>query len=112
MIDLFLKSTKYDNNKYYLSAIYFCWLASLLMYFLFGEYIKAGALENGVKLGSDSEFYLREARNILSGNISILQYKSKFGYLLFLIPFLYFDLFGCKNLIIIYKILVLVKGKK
>lgn len=92
MIDLFLKSTKYDNNKYYLSAIYFCWLASLLMYFLFGEYIKAGALENGVKLGNDSEFYLRETRNILSGDISILQYKSKFGYLLFLIPFLYFDL--------------------
>ena len=87
MINLFSKSTKYDNYKFYLSVIYFCWLASLLMYFLFGEYIKAGALENGVKLGNDSEFYLREARKILSGDISILQHKSKFGYLLFLIPF-------------------------
>ncbi len=43
-------------------------------------------------MGNDSEFYLRETRNILNGDTSILQYKSKFGYLLFLIPFLYLEL--------------------
>lgn len=32
------------------------------------------------------------AIDIINGNISILKYKSKVGYILFLVPFLYFDL--------------------
>lgn len=92
MFSFFLKNIKYQNYKAYLLVIYLCWLGSLLLYFFFSEYVKAGVLEDGVKLGNDSVFYLRETRNILNGDISILQYKSKFGYLLFLIPFLYFEL--------------------
>ena len=92
MTNFFFKYTKNVNYKTYLLVIYLCWLSSLLMYFFFSEYVKAGALESGVKLGNDSKFYLRETINILNGDISILKHKSKFGYLLFLLPFLYLDL--------------------
>ncbi len=92
MINFHIKKIKYDNYNLYLLSIYFLWLASLLLYFFFSEFVKAGALDNGVKLGNDSSFYLEESINIINGNISILKYKTKLGYLLFLIPFLYFDL--------------------
>jgi len=86
-----VKSNKYNHNLY-LSLIYILWLLSIFSYFFLDDYIKAGNLEEGVKLGNDSYFYLRESKNILNGESSFLDYKSKFGYLLFLIPFLYFDL--------------------
>jgi len=92
MDSFIFKSLKNVNQRQYLLLIYFVWLTSLLIFFFFSEFIKAGALEGGVKLGNDSKFYLREAENIINGNISILKYKSKFGYLLFLYPFLLFDL--------------------
>jgi hypothetical protein len=92
MTNFFFKYIKNLNYKSYLLVIYLFWLGSLLMYFFFSEYVKAGALEGGVKLGNDSTFYLRETTNILNGDISFLQHKSKFGYLLFLLPFLYMDL--------------------
>ena len=86
------RNFKFNNHNLYLVLIYFFWAISILFYFLFNEYIKDGNLEDGVKLGNDSRFYLRESKNILNGLSSIFDYKSKFGYLLFLIPFLYFDL--------------------
>jgi hypothetical protein len=86
------RNFKFNNHNLYLVLIYFFWAISILFYFLFNEYIKAGNLEDGVKLGNDSRFYLRESKNILNGWSSIFDYKSKFGYLLFLIPFLYFEL--------------------
>jgi hypothetical protein len=81
-----------SKNNLNLFIIYFLWLISLIAYFIFSEYIKAGALEYGVNYGSDSAFYLRESRNIINGDISAFKYKGYFGYLLFLAPFLYFDL--------------------
>lgn len=81
-----------SKNNLNLFIIYFLWLISLIAYFIFSEYIKAGALEYGVKYGSDSTFYLRESRNLINGDISTFKYKGYFGYLLFLAPFLYFDL--------------------
>ena len=81
-----------QNHNLSLFVIYLLWLISLTVYFFFSEFIKAGALVDGVNYGSDSEFYLRESRNITNGDIPILKYKGYFGYLLFLAPFLYFDL--------------------
>ena len=81
-----------DNYDFYLILIYFFWVLSIISYFFLNEFVKAGNLINGVKLGNDSVFYLREAQNILNGEASIFKYKSKFGYLLFLLPFLYFKL--------------------
>tara|TARA_B110000483_G_scaffold186175_1_gene220343 strand:+ start:1938 stop:3146 length:1209 start_codon:yes stop_codon:yes gene_type:complete len=92
MLDFFLKDAKYKNYKLYLLFIYFLWLTSLLTYFYLSEFVKAGGLENGVKLGNDSLLYLREARSILNGDSSVLELKSKFGFIIFLIPFIYFDL--------------------
>jgi len=88
----FFKYSKNLNYKTYLFLIYLCWVSSLLLYFFFSEYVKSGALENGVKLGNDSKFYLRETINIINNDVSIFQHKSKFGYLLFLLPFLYLGL--------------------
>jgi len=81
-----------DNYDFYLILIYFFWVLSIISYFFLNEFIKAGDLVDGVKLGNDSKFYLREAQNIINGESSILDYKSKFGYLLFLLPFLYLGL--------------------
>ena len=92
MIDIISKNIKNKNYRLYLLIIYFFWISSLIIYLFFSELIKGGALENGVKLGNDSIFYLGEAKKIINQEISILEHKSKFGYLLFLIPFLYFDL--------------------
>ena len=92
MLDFFLKDAKYKNYKLYLLFIYFLWLTSLFTYFYLSEFVKAGGLENGVKLGNDSLLYLREARSILNGDSSVLELKSKFGFIIFLIPFIYFDL--------------------
>ena len=86
------KNLKLNNHNLYLALVYFFWAISILFYFFFNEYIKAGNLEEGVKLGNDSRFYLSESKNILNGLSSLLDYKSKFGYLLFLMPFLYFEL--------------------
>lgn len=85
------KNFNFNNHKLYLTLIYLFWAISILFYFFFNEYIKAGNLIDGVKLGNDSRFYLRESKNILNGLSSILDYKSKFGYLLFLMPFLYYE---------------------
>ena len=65
---------------------------SILLYFFLDDYVKAGSLENGVLFGTDSKFYIREATEILNGEASILDFKSKFGYILFLTPFIYFDI--------------------
>lgn len=81
-----------QNQNLSLFIIYLLWLISLAVYFLFSEFIKAGALKDGVNYGADSIFYLKESRNIINGDISILKYKGYFGYLLFLTPFLYFEL--------------------
>ena len=88
----FIIKKKYKNFKLYLLLIYSLWFSSLIIYFFFNELVESGSFENGVKLGNDSVFYLREARNIINGDISIFEHKTKFGYLIFLIPFLYFDL--------------------
>ena len=86
------KKLGFDNYDFYLILIYFFWVLSIISYFFLNEFIKAGDLVDGVKLGNDSKFYLREAQNIINGESSILDYKSKFGYLLFLLPFLYLGL--------------------
>jgi len=82
----------FKNYNSYIIVIYTFWLASIFFFFLFSDFIKAGNLENGVKLGNDSYFYLKEAKNVIDGNASIMDYKSKFGYIFFLLPFLYFKL--------------------
>ncbi len=82
---------KLKNYNLYILLIYFFWIISIISYFFIDDYIKAGSLDNGVKLGADSAFYLKQANLILIGEASILDYKSKFGYILFLIPFIYFD---------------------
>ena len=88
MINSFIKKNDYKNYKYHFVLIYFFWLISLILYFFFSEFVKAGTLDNGFKLGNDSDFYLDGAADIINGNISILKYKSKVGYILFLIPFI------------------------
>ncbi len=92
MLNVFDKTTKFQNYNFYISIVYIFWLTSIILFFLFSEYVKAGSLENGVKLGNDSYWYLREAANIIEGNASITDYKSKFGYIFFLLPFVYFDI--------------------
>jgi len=86
------QNLKFNNYNLYLLAIFFFWIATLLLYFFFSEHVKAGSLENGVKFGADTKFYLRQANKILNGEVSVMDYKSKFGYILFLIPFIYFNL--------------------
>ena len=88
----FSEKTKFENYKIYIFVIYTLWLISIFLFFQFSELIKAGGLEDGVKLGNDSIFYLREAQYVIDGTASIMDYKSKFGYIAFLIPFLYFDI--------------------
>ena len=83
---------KLDNYNLYLSLIYILWIISLISYPFIDHYIKAGNLIDGVYMGTDSYSYIIWSNNILDGTDPILKWKSKFGYLLFLIPFLYFDL--------------------
>ena len=89
---MFNRNIKFYNYNLYILSIYFFWIVILSLYFFFSEYIKAGGLENGVKFGADTKFYLRQANKIIIGDASIFDYKSKFGYILFLLPFVYFDL--------------------
>ena len=91
MLNVFNEKSKLKNYNLYLFIIYIFWIISLILFYSFSEYIKAGSLENGVKLGNDSHFYLREAANIIAGKASIMDYKSKFGYIFFLLPFVYFE---------------------
>ena len=78
---------KLNNYNLYIFLIYILWIVSIISYFLL-----AGSLNNGVKFGSDTKFYLRQVNEILNGEASILDYKSKLGYIFFLIPFIYFDI--------------------
>ena len=64
----------------------------MISYPLIDEYIKAGKLIEGVYYGTDSYTYINWTNDFLSGKDSILRWKSKFGYILFLVPFIYFDL--------------------
>ena len=64
---MFSSEIKFKNFNLYLSLIYLSWITILLLYFFFSEYIKFGDLENGVKFGADTKFYLREANKIISG---------------------------------------------
>ena len=83
---------KLNNYNLYLFFIYVFWIISLISYFLLDDFIKAGSLNNGVKFGSDTKFYFRQVNEILNGEASILDYKSKLGYISFLIPFIYFNI--------------------
>ena len=83
---------KLNNYNLYLSLIYILWIISMISYPLIDEYIKAGKLIEGVYYGTDSYTYINWTNDFLSGKDSILRWKSKFGYILFLVPFIYFDL--------------------
>ena len=83
---------KFNNYNLYLFLIYALWIISMLSYFFIDEYIKAGKLIEGVYYGTDSYTYINWTNDFLSGKDSILRWKSKFGYILFLVPFIYFDL--------------------
>lgn len=76
-----IKNLKINHNLY-LSLVYFIWVMSILTYFFL----------NGVKFGGDTHFYLGAAREILNGEQSILTYRSAYGFILLLLPFVYFDI--------------------
>ncbi|MDA9200053.1 hypothetical protein N9O47_02955 [Candidatus Pelagibacter sp.] len=86
------KNLIFNNYNLYLATVFIFWIISIILYFFLNDYVKAGSLENGVKFGADSKFYIRQATMVLNGEASILDYKSKFGYILFLTPFIYFDI--------------------
>ena len=86
------KNFQFNNYNLYIILTFSLWLITILLYFFFSEYIKAGSLNNGVKFGSDTKFYFRQANLIINGDVNIFDYKSKLGYILFLIPFIYFDI--------------------
>ena len=86
------KNLKFNNYNLYLITVYILWIISIISYFFLNDFIKAGSLADGVKFGADSKFYIRKATEIINGEALILDYKSKFGYILFLIPFIYFDI--------------------
>tara|TARA_A100001015_G_scaffold273442_1_gene328915 strand:+ start:1583 stop:2794 length:1212 start_codon:yes stop_codon:yes gene_type:complete len=86
------QNLKFNNYNLYIITLYILWIIAIISYFFFDDYVKAGSLEEGVKLGNDSYFYLKEVANIIDGKTSIIDYKSKFGYLLFLLPFVYFKI--------------------
>ncbi len=98
-----------QNQNLSLFIIYLLWLIQLTVYFFFSEFIKEGALKDGVNYGADSTFYLRESRNIINGDISILKYKGYFGYLLYLAPFLYFEL-PLYNVVLFQIVLTAISG--
>ncbi len=85
-----IHNLEFKNYNLYLLLIYSFWIISLLLYFFLSDYVKAGALINGVKFGADSAYYLEQTNNIIKGDY-IFDNKSKIGYLLFLFPFLYFN---------------------
>ncbi len=89
---MFHNKFRLNNYNLYIFLIYFFWIISIILYFFLDDYIKAGSLDNGVKYGADSAFYLKQAKLFLSGEASLMEYKSKFGYILFLVPFIYFDI--------------------
>ena len=86
------KKAIFNNYNLQLFIIFILWIISILLYFFLNDYVKAGSLEGGVKFGADSKFYIRQATMILNSEASVLDYKSKFGYILFLIPFIYFNI--------------------
>ena len=88
---MFKNKIRLNNYNLYISLVYFFWIISIISFFFVDDYIKAGSLDNGVKYGADSEFYIKQANLILSGEVSILDYKYNYGFILFLIPFIYFD---------------------
>ena len=77
-----IKNLKLTNYNLYLSLIYFAWTISILTYFFL----------NGVKFGGDTYFYLGNAKEILNGEQSIFSYRSAYGFILLLLPFVYFDI--------------------
>ena len=89
---MFHNKFKLNNYNLHIFLIYVLWLVFIISYFFLDDFIKAGSLNNGVKFGSDTKFYLRQVNEILYGEASILDYKSKLGYICFLIPFIYFDI--------------------
>ncbi len=89
---MFNLNMKFNNYNFYIFFIYFSWMISIFLYFIFDDYVKAGTLVDGVKLGTDSHYYFKVVNNIISGEASLLDYKSKIGFLSFLYPFIYFDL--------------------
>lgn len=82
----------YKNYNTYLFLVFILWIISITSYFFLNEFVKAGGLENGVKYGTDTHFYLNEVKKILNETGSFLDVKSKFGFILFLTPFVYFDI--------------------
>ena len=78
---MIIKNLKINHNLC-LSLIYFIWVISILTYFFL----------NGVKFGGDTYFYLGAATEILNGEQSILAYRSAYGFILLLLPFVYFDI--------------------
>ena len=61
-----INKIKLDNYNLYIFLIYTLWIISIISYFFLDDFVKAGNLEDGVKLGNDSYFYLRESKNILN----------------------------------------------
>jgi len=86
------KNLIFNNYNLYLVTIFIFWIATILLYFFFDDYLKAGSLENGVKFGTDSKLYIKVVTEIINGEASILDWKSKIRYFLFLTPFIYFDI--------------------
>lgn len=86
-----IHNLEFKNYNLYLLLIYSFWIISLLLYFFLSDYVKAGSLVNGVKFGTDTVYYLDQANKIIEGDY-IFDNKSKIGYLLFLFPFLYFNI--------------------
>ncbi len=86
------KNLIFNNYNLYLITVFIFWITSILLYFFLDDYVKAGSLENGVKIATDSKLYIRVVTEIINGEASILDWKSKIGYFLFLTPFIYFDI--------------------
>ena len=74
---IFSRNLKFNNYKLYLSSIFIIWFSFIFFYFFFNDFIKAGGLENGVKYGNDTHFYLKEASKILFGKASQVPASSK-----------------------------------
>jgi hypothetical protein len=79
---MIIKDLKFINYKLYLSLIYFFWIMSILTYFFL----------SGVKYGGDTLSYLGSAQDIINGNFSSIGYRSGFGLILLLVPFVYFKI--------------------
>ena len=86
------KNFIFNNYNLYLITVFIFWITTILLYFFLDDYVKAGSLENGVKIATDSGLYIRVVTEIINGEASFLDWKSKIGYFLFLTPFIYFDI--------------------